>query len=946
MAWDLEFEQDKKKKGPVTCLGMVFESEEARRTYFTEELKKKLPELKQIEGFPKGRDEDILELSDPPYYTACPNPFLQQIVEEWEQERSQNDQPYLREPYAADVSEGKNDPIYNAHSYHTKVPHKAIMRYILHYTNPGDIVFDGFAGTGMTGVAAQLCGDRKTVESLGYRVEEDGTILSNEDDETVWKPISKLGVRHAILNDLSPAASFIAYNYNTPTDPQLFQEQAEQVLREVEKECGWMYATLPSYATEEQREKALEALRNHPQSILEDTSLPWAKINYTVWSDVFVCPNCSHEIIFWEAAVDKEQGKVQDEFPCPSCGVQLTKKKLERAWVTEYDDAIHETVRHAKQVPVLINYSIGKRREEKIPDAFDWALLNAINSQPIPYWFPTDRMPEGYNTKQPQESHGITHVHQFYTKRNLWTISAFWKKLNAYKWLITSIISRNATKANRYVINKHNPQGRVNGPLTGTLYIPSEQVEQNVLDLLRDRQRRMNFERNSQFSSAVVTAPCQNIGIQLKSEISYVFIDPPFGKNIMYSELNFITESWLRIKTDNRPEAIENETQQKDLDDYQTLMEQSMRFVYDQLKPGHWMTIEFNNSHTAVWNAIMQSVQRAGFIVASVSILDKLHGGIKAMTYSSVTNKDLVVSAYKPSNSMAIYMGKLPHRNEKIWSFVDDHLRHLPVFVGKRGQAQIIEERKPRNIYDQLVAYYISLGRPLPILTSADFQSELVRRYPVRDGMVFMEDQVTEYDQKKQLVKELVQVELFVSNESTAIDWLRQRLLSKPQPYHDLQPDFMKSIQHVNKYERLPELLELLEQNFLKYDGEEEIPNQIISYLRANYHNFRGTEVTREMRQKAKGFWYVPDPRKAADLEKLRERNLWREFEHYRDEAKTSSKRLQMCRTEALKSGFKRLWMEQKYADIVLVGDKLPPAMVQEDIFLSQFINNAKSLMR
>ena len=78
---------------------------------------------------------------------------------------------YSREPFAADVSEGKNDPIYNAHSYHTKVPHKAIMRYILHYTEPGDLVFDGFCGTGMTGVAAQLCGDRAVVESLGYRVD-------------------------------------------------------------------------------------------------------------------------------------------------------------------------------------------------------------------------------------------------------------------------------------------------------------------------------------------------------------------------------------------------------------------------------------------------------------------------------------------------------------------------------------------------------------------------------------------------------------------------------------------------------------------------------------------------------------------------------------------------------------------------------------------------------
>ncbi len=112
--------------------------------------------------------------SHPPYYTACPNPFLDEIIQKWQEERDLLNQQssignpkYHREPFAADVSEGKNDPIYNAHSYHTKVPHKAIMRYLLHYTDPGDIVFDGFCGTGMTGVAAQLCGDRKTVDKPG-----------------------------------------------------------------------------------------------------------------------------------------------------------------------------------------------------------------------------------------------------------------------------------------------------------------------------------------------------------------------------------------------------------------------------------------------------------------------------------------------------------------------------------------------------------------------------------------------------------------------------------------------------------------------------------------------------------------------------------------------------------------------------------------------------------
>ena len=48
--------------GPVTCLGIRFENDEARRAHFTEELRKKLqdPEFRKIEGFPIGEDEDIL----------------------------------------------------------------------------------------------------------------------------------------------------------------------------------------------------------------------------------------------------------------------------------------------------------------------------------------------------------------------------------------------------------------------------------------------------------------------------------------------------------------------------------------------------------------------------------------------------------------------------------------------------------------------------------------------------------------------------------------------------------------------------------------------------------------------------------------------------------------------------------------------------------------------
>ena len=82
-----------------------------------------------------------------------------------------------------------------------------------HYTAPGDVVFDGFCGTGMTGVAAQLCGDRRAGEGLGYRVDGDGVVYDGA------KAISRLGARRAVLNDLSPAASTSAREYSQRTRP-------------------------------------------------------------------------------------------------------------------------------------------------------------------------------------------------------------------------------------------------------------------------------------------------------------------------------------------------------------------------------------------------------------------------------------------------------------------------------------------------------------------------------------------------------------------------------------------------------------------------------------------------------------------------------------------------------------------------------------------------------
>ena len=136
---------EKKKQGPVTCLGMTFENDEKRREYFTERLREKLkdPEFRKIEGFPIGEDEDILALSDPPYYTACPNPWLNDFIEQEGKPYDPDNDDYHKEPYATDTKFGKtSNTITRAHPYHTKVPPDAVADFVNHYVGTDGIVLD------------------------------------------------------------------------------------------------------------------------------------------------------------------------------------------------------------------------------------------------------------------------------------------------------------------------------------------------------------------------------------------------------------------------------------------------------------------------------------------------------------------------------------------------------------------------------------------------------------------------------------------------------------------------------------------------------------------------------------------------------------------------------------------------------------------------------------
>lgn len=147
--------------------------------------------------------------------------------------------------------------MYMAHAYLTKVPVPAIIPFIEAYTEPGAVVLDPFAGSGMTGVAATMLG------------------------------------RSARLFDVSVLGQHIGRNYVNLVDAQVLNKHAAEVVRATKEELGDVYATKCRVCSQ------------------------MGQLAKTVWSVVIRCRSCERAVVYYESMKAAEW--VKSNMLCPHC---------------------------------------------------------------------------------------------------------------------------------------------------------------------------------------------------------------------------------------------------------------------------------------------------------------------------------------------------------------------------------------------------------------------------------------------------------------------------------------------------------------------------------------------------------------------------------------------------------------------------------------------------
>lgn len=510
--------------------------------------------------------------------------------------------------YARPVVSRRSGPLYNAFSYPTKIDPEAVALFIASHTAPGDTVLDVFAGSGTTGLAANLCEVptqrmRNQASQLGLTVE--------------WGP------RSVILYELSTIGALLSETMTNPPDPLAFELAARNLIGRVSSKLGWLYNA-------------------------EDPDGGQGQIRHIIWTEFLRCPRCKTEASFWDLAVTKRPAHISKSGGCTTCGVSLKLDRIDRVVESIDDPVLDDTVIGRVRRPAFVYGRTGTRTWSRPVRSSDLRTLEKVATTPIPGTVPTRRVFRGdlYRAGYHQ---GLDRIHHFYTRRNLIVLGNLWNAIEkekvelqrALRLLVLSYNASHSTLMTRIVTKKRQSAFVVTGAQSGVLYVSSLPVEKNIFEGLQRKLRvfARAFETSlgSQSVIRVVNSSSTTLDIPDRS-IDYVFTDPPFGGYIPYAEVNQINEAWLGELTNRNEEVLVSPAQKKTTGDYAVLMKQVFCEVARVLRNDAPVTVVFHSSRPEVWSALGSALSLSGLSVVQGSLLDKVQPTFKQVLSPQTKN--------------------------------------------------------------------------------------------------------------------------------------------------------------------------------------------------------------------------------------------------------------------------------------------------------------------
>ena len=576
--------------------------------------------------------------------------------------------------YNKPLPANRKGTLYNSFPYPTKISPESIAIYIACHTNVGDTVLDPFSGSGTTGLAVKLC-DQPTDDML--------ETAKKMNISPTW------GKRNAILYELSSLGAFVGHVMCNPPSHKLFEKEAKKLIKAMETELKGLYETT-------------------------DADGKIGTLRYTIWSEILVCPSCKTKVSYWDNSVKHDPLEITQEFNCPKCNHKDVVNSVERSIENVQDPVLNKRVIRKKRIPVWYYGRTGKKTWNRKVSKSDRQSENEKIVRFDAGHIPEHAMSWGILHRKGYHK-GISHLHHFYSEKNLIVFSKIWDKTQAYpddlknalRLLLLSYNASHSTLMSRVVVKKNNKDFVITGAQSGVLYISNLPVEKNILEGIKRKIKTFTASfkliENSESKVDVVNASSTKLKIADHS-VDYVFTDPPFGDYIPYSEINQINEAWLGMVTDAKKEAIVNKAQDKGIEEYAGLINKVFTEVHRTLKDNGSFSLVFHSAKAEIWRALVGAFQTAGFKVSLSSILDKVQGSFKQVTSSIKVQGDPLLLLNKTDTPVKKRNGKAVIAEEEIIQSV-----LFKAFNGVDND----EERKPERLFSRYITTCLETGIPV-----------------------------------------------------------------------------------------------------------------------------------------------------------------------------------------------------------------------------------------
>jgi adenine-specific DNA methylase len=228
--------------------------------------------------------------------------------------------------------------------------------------------------------------------------------------------------------------------------------------------------------------------------------------------------------------------------------------------------------------------------------------------------------------------------------------------------------------------------------------------------------------------------------------VDVVLTDPPYYDNVMYAELSDFFYVWLRLALKERyshfraaltpkaEEAVKNDAQGKDEEDFLRMLTDIFRECHRVLKRDGLMAFTFHHKRDEAWSAVLKALLDAEFtITAAWPIHSEMSGSTHIYDKQNISYDTIIVARRREGEGQRVSWYSLSQEiHDRAAQIVDYYRRNDGRYLSEPDMG-VVAQAKCLELYAQHYPNVMEGGEMLSVRKAVNRTSEIVTEQLIED---------------------------------------------------------------------------------------------------------------------------------------------------------------------------------------------------------------------